>query len=70
MSDAKKPIEVKELWAELKLLVESLEKDLDKNLHRGNSIAGRRVRASLRELKKRATELIHEMVALDKTRKE
>lgn len=70
MSDAKQPEKVKELWAEIKLLVESLEKDLDKNLNKGNSAAGRRVRASLRDLKKKATELIRDLVALDKTRKD
>lgn len=70
MSDAKQPEKVKELWAEVKLLVESLEKDLDKNLNKGNSAAGRRVRANLRVLKKQATELIRDLVALDKTRKD
>lgn len=70
MSDAKQPEKVKELWAEIKLLVESLEKDLDKNLNKGNSAAGRRVRANLRDLKKQATELIRDLVALDKTRKD
>jgi hypothetical protein len=69
MSDAKKPEEVKELWADLRLILEAMEKDLDKNLNKGNTAAGRRVRANLRDLKNKATELIREMVALDKARK-
>ena len=32
MSDAKTPDELRELWAELRLCVESMEKDLEKNL--------------------------------------
>ena len=70
MSEAKKPEEVKELWADLKLLVESMEKDLDKNLIKGNTAAGRRVRTDLRDLKKKAAELIREMVALSKIQKD
>lgn len=69
MSDVKTPDELRELWAELRLCVESMEKDLEKNLVKGNAAAGRRVRASLRDLKGKASELIREMVALDKARK-
>lgn len=69
MSDVKTPDELRELYAELRLCVESMEKDLEKNLEKGNSAAGRRVRASLRDLKARAAGLIREMVALDKSRK-
>jgi len=68
MSDVKTAEELKELWAELRLCVESMEKDLDKNLNKGNSAAGRRVRAQLRDLKKKSSELIRELVKLDKTK--
>lgn len=68
MSDMKTAEELKELWAELRLCVESMEKDLDKNLNKGNSAAGRRVRAQLRDLKKKSSELIRELVKLDKTK--
>jgi hypothetical protein len=69
MSEVKTPQDIKELWAELRLCVEAMERDLDKNLDKGNSAAGRRVRSQLRDLKKRATDLIREMVQLDKSRK-
>lgn len=69
MSEVKTPDELRELYAELRLCVESMEKDLEKNLEKGNSAAGRRVRASLRDLKGRAANLIREMVTLDKSRK-
>jgi hypothetical protein len=69
MSNIKTPDELRELWAELRLCVESMEKDLEKNLEKGNTAAGRRVRAQLRSLKDKATGLIREMVQLDKTRK-
>lgn len=68
MSDVKTAEELKELWAELRLCVESMEKDLDKNLNKGNSAAGRRVRAQLRDLKKKSSELIRELVKLNKTK--
>lgn len=69
MTDVKTAEELKELWADLRLCVESMEKDLDKNLHKGNSAAGRRVRAQLRDLKKKSAELIRELVKLDKSNK-
>lgn len=69
MSEVKSQEELKEMWAALKSCVEDMERDLDKNLVKANSAAGRRVRADLRELKRKATELIRELVALDKSRK-
>lgn len=68
MNDVKTAEELKELWADLRLCVESMEKDLDKNLDKGNSAAGRRVRAQLRDLKKKSAELIRELVKLDKSK--
>jgi len=67
MSDAKTPDELRELWAELRLSVESMEKDLEKNLVKQNSAAGRRVRSDLRDLKEQASKLIRELVVLDKS---
>ena len=69
MSEKKSSEEIKKLWVGLRLCVEAMEKDLDKNLDKGNSAAGRRVRSDLRELKKKATALVREMVNLDKSRK-
>jgi len=70
MSDVKTAEELKELWADLCHCVESMEKDLEKNLNKGNSAAGRRVRAQLRDLKKKSAELIRELVKLDKSSKD
>ena len=70
MSEDSVSKDVMTLWAELKDLVESLEKDLNKSLSKGNAAAGRRVRAQLREVKKQSTNLIREMVALQKSQKE
>lgn len=69
MTDVKSNEELKNLWAELQAQVDSMEKDLDKSLNKNNSAAGRRVRASLRDVKKRATELIRELVKHDKESK-
>lgn len=70
MNKVKSQEELKEMWAALKSCVEDMEQDLNKNLVKVNTAAGRRVRADLRILKNKATELIRELVALDKLRKE
>ena len=44
-------------WKELKVLVESLELDMHKNAG-GNKSAGVRARKGLRQLKKRASEIV------------
>ena len=44
-------------WEEIKVLVESLETDLQKNA-KGNKSAGVRARKGLRDLKKRASSLV------------
>tara|TARA_R110001583_G_scaffold43355_7_gene137961 strand:+ start:22365 stop:22550 length:186 start_codon:yes stop_codon:yes gene_type:complete len=44
-------------WAEMKVLVESLELDMLKS-SKGNKSAGVRARKGLRELKKQASELV------------
>jgi len=69
MSNEKTLEELKETWADLRSCVEAMERDLDKNLNKGNAAAGRRVRARLRVLKDKATVLIRELVTLDKSRK-
>ena len=68
MSDVKTIEELKEQWAELRLCVESMEKDLDKNLGKNNAAAGRRVRSQLRDLKKKSSDLIRELFKLDKSK--
>lgn len=52
-------------YAELKNLLLSIEVDLLKNLN-GNKSAGVRTRKALREVKKRATEIIKDTIALEK----
>lgn len=69
MSDVKSKEEIRNQWEELKQCFESMEKDLTKNLEKGNSAAGRRVRSDLREVKKKATELVRELVKFDKSQK-
>ena len=44
-------------WSELKLLVESMEEDVQKNAN-GNKAAGTRARKGLRTLKASAAELV------------
>jgi len=48
---------VADKWQELKLLVESLEEDVQKNAS-GNKAAGTRARKGLRTLKSTASELV------------
>lgn len=55
-------------WEHLKVLVESLESDVQKNLS-GNSTAGVRARRGLRDLKKDASELVKLTIELEKSRK-
>lgn len=53
-------------WAEVKVLVESLEKDMNKNTAKQNISAGVRVRKGLRLLKRHATALLRESLEADK----
>ena len=53
-------------WADLRVSLEELDKDLTKNLTKGNVAAGRRARAGFRALKKSVTEFMKDMVALEK----
>lgn len=69
MNNVKSQEEIKEMWLALKTRIEDMEHDLNKNLIKANATAGRRVRAELRNLKQDATNLIKELVELDKSRK-
>lgn len=57
-----------ELWNRVKILVESMEIDVQKNAV-GNVSAGVRARRGLRNLKKEAMLLTKLMVEIDKSRK-
>ncbi len=59
---------VRSKWDELKVLVETLELDIQKNA-RGTAAAGVRARKGLRELKTRAAELVKLTVSQDKAKK-
>jgi hypothetical protein len=56
------------LWGELKTLFEAVELDVAKNA-RGNSSAGVRARKGLRELQKKAKELVKVTVEAEKAAK-
>lgn len=58
--------EILAAWADLRVSLEELDKDLTKNLTKGNVAAGRRARAGFRDLKKAVTEIMKDMVALEK----
>lgn len=70
VEEVKTPEEILAAWAELRLSLEEVEQDLSKSLTKGNTAAGRRVRSTLREFKKEASQLMREMIALEKNRKE
>jgi hypothetical protein len=57
---------VLELWTEVKVLAESLEKDMGKNAVKHNVSAGVRVRKGLRDLKRQVSALLRETLAADK----
>ena len=54
-------------WEELKVLIESLEVDIKKNIT-GNKSAGVRARKGLRLLKSSASEIVKTSLACDKER--
>jgi len=54
-------------WEELKVLIESLEADIRKNIS-GNKSAGVRARKGLRLLKTNASEIVKTSLACDKER--
>jgi hypothetical protein len=53
-------------WADLRVSLEELDRDITKNLTKGNVAAGRRARAGFRALKKAVTDIMKDMVALEK----
>ena len=65
MSDIQVTASLGEAWEELKVLVESIEKDVAKNSS-GNKSAGVRARKGLRELKKIASDLVKCSLTTDK----
>lgn len=56
-------------WNELKVIIESIELDVQKNA-RGNNSAGIRARKGLRLLKSEASELVKLTIQNEKERKE
>ena len=56
-------------WEELKVLIESLEADIQKNIS-GNKSAGVRARKGLRLLKTNASEIVKTSLACDKERQQ
>lgn len=67
MSDVNKKKEAAlEQWSKCQLDLADMEKDLNKRLNKGNTSAGRRVRASIRDLKKALTALAKILIELDK----
>lgn len=61
--------EIVESWENIRTLVDSLDLDVRKNA-RGNVSAGIRARKGLRLLKTLSADLIREMIAEEKRRKE
>jgi hypothetical protein len=61
--------EIKQSWGEFKKLVEDLDLDAVKNAG-GTASAGVRFRKGLRDLKKKAGQIVKATVALDKSRRE
>lgn len=61
MSDSK----VLDLWTQAKVLVDSLEKDMEKHTVKNNVSAGVRVRKGLRLLKQQLSELVRESLVKD-----
>jgi predicted transcriptional regulator len=59
---------ITERWNEIKVLVESLEQDVAKNVN-GNTSAGVRARRGLRLLKKEAADLVKLTLEVEKSRK-
>ena len=59
---------ITERWNEIKVLVESLEQDVAKNVS-GNTSAGVRARRGLRLLKKEAVDLVKLTLEVEKSRK-
>ena len=57
-----------ELWEEIKVLVESLELDVNKSAN-GNSSAGVRARRGLRLIKNKSAELVKKTIEENKKKK-
>ena len=62
-------LSIKEKWEAIKVIVESLELDVQKNAN-GNASAGVRARKGLRLLKKEAAELVKITIEAEKATKD
>lgn len=62
-------LNIKEKWEAIKVIVESLELDVQKNAN-GNASAGVRARKGLRLLKKEAAELVKITIEAEKASKD
>ena len=62
-------MDIKEKWEAIKVIVESLELDVQKNAN-GNASAGVRARKGLRLLKKEAAELVKITIEAEKASKD
>ncbi len=67
-NEVKTSEEILGMWADLRVELESVDRDMHKNLVKGNTAAGRRARSQFRTLKKAITTIVREMVILDKNR--
>jgi hypothetical protein len=56
-----------ESWAQVKVLVESVDLDIEK-FERGNASAGLRLRKSLRLVKKIASDIVRDAISVQKAR--
>ena len=63
---SEKSEDLEQKWEELKVLVESIEADIIKNV-KGNKSAGVRARKGLRLLKTNASEIVKVSLATDKS---
>jgi len=62
--------QARRLYTELQLIVDSMGRDLEKNLTKNNIAAGRRVRSSLRMLRNKSTEFAKSLLENEASKKE
>lgn len=55
-------------WGDIRISLEELDKDLTKNLTKGNVSSGRRARSKIRNLKRALTLLAKNIIALEKAK--
>lgn len=59
---------LKDEFERMKIMLESMELDLRKNINKGNVLAGRRVRAGIRELKEKINSFNKRLIAYNKSK--